>query len=608
MASPPPPHALSESSHGLPPPQQETSNGEPSQPKNESQEQKPNVAQASLVDPSIVDQTQSAAQLNKPKPVVSTTKKKGSQNIQTKETTSRTAQPPPPPTTTNSPVQPNAATASSTLKKPFSSAKQKITNNLQKSALKSQKLDTAQAANSKKTDSVSEKPPKPTKSSKKDQAEAVKPTAKQPQAPALRDLSQLPASETPSADIVAVHEPGQPLETAWAYIPEKSFSKRPILSPAPAYPGGSWASRPTGVRQRSLSLAGPTSLQAGLESLNQEFKYRDERESDDKDRIANWGANIPSKAPPYESVWQEKVEKQHALPDIVQRADELGDDLHTPLRNENLWARGVDWSGRPSSQTEEQKLSRDVKRSHDEDLQDIHSRPSSRPSSKTGSKSKSEKEKSSKIINWLTDRTMLSGNLDQARVLAFEYPAFKPPPPKAGQSAQEPEHDKYLTQTTEALLDKLRKKRASSTSDDPIPIVFVASGFGCAVVMKMITLMATLEDRGSTSLEDIASIMLLDVTSAIKNEKSTNSKAHPGTNSPVPAMPMHSPTIKSNMDPQFIYTSGVWSQAQEAIGDWGISTVWFYTSDQVCLPKSCSTLAHLLYKSLTQGRPNHCHR
>lgn len=101
----------------------------------------------------------------------------------------------------------------------------------------------------------------------------------------------------------------------------------------------------------------------------------------------------------------------------------------------------------------------------------------------------SGKDNEAGVSNWLIDKTMLANELGRsARVLAFAY-EFEL---KEHSAADQPEpSSSCLQDTAEALLSELKADKGSAK----VPLVFIATGFGCFVVEKMIALLGTLVQK-----------------------------------------------------------------------------------------------------------------
>ena len=454
------------------------------------------------------------------------------------------------------------------------------------------------ASDGKQTEDASEKPAKPSKQAKKEQAEAAKIQAKQPQAPTLREITKASDSQTPSVVIIAVHDPGLVLDTAWAYVPDKPPAKRQTALSRPSHADGKQGAKsPVDVAQTPRPAA-PRNLQAGLEALNNDYKNREEKEKSDRFWVENWANVIGG---PDTSDLTENTEGQRQPPHNTQH-DELRTEKHPALLAAENSGAG-EGGRRPSMRRGSQFPVMEMKPILDEDF---NSHPSSRPSSKSGSKPRSDKEKVVKAVkqaNWLTHQTMLSSELDQARILVFEYASFRPPPPRKD-SSPEAEREKHLESTAETLLTNLKKKKLVGGYEDPVPVVFIASGFGCMVIQRLITLVGK-DGEQSSDLGSIASILLLDAPRVVKEPDKPTEKPKSGLK-PAKATTTTTTTTTTSQTPaslesKLLDINGLWARFQERIKDGKISTVWFYAQAQVSICRRQS--AHLTYADLPRMPP-----
>ncbi|KAK4113033.1 hypothetical protein N656DRAFT_797576 [Canariomyces notabilis] len=131
-----------------------------------------------------------------------------------------------------------------------------------------------------------------------------------------------------------------------------------------------------------------------------------------------------------------------------------------------------------------------------------------------------------KTKNWLTDPTMIAGDFDGARIMAFSYrppEVTVPPSDPTAKSA----FDKYLQNIASTLLSQLVSQRSATNERDysRVPLVFIGCGFGCLVIQKLISLA---DGEGSTHEEGpllspilklTAGIMLLDTPTPLGAQK-----------------------------------------------------------------------------------------
>jgi hypothetical protein len=97
----------------------------------------------------------------------------------------------------------------------------------------------------------------------------------------------------------------------------------------------------------------------------------------------------------------------------------------------------------------------------------------------------SGKDNEARVSNWLIDKKILADEWGKrARVLVFPY-EFEL---KEHSAANEPEpSSSCLQDTAEALLSELKANKGSAK----VPLVFIATGFGCFVVEKVIAILGT---------------------------------------------------------------------------------------------------------------------
>lgn len=441
-----------------------------------------------------------------------------------------------------------------------------------------------------------------------DKIGGTKPKSNVPELPALVDLSNWPTPVLPSIDVIAVHDLGQSLSTAWAYIPEKAPSKKPGVPTKQPYPTANPTARPVNASQ-PVAAGDSAAFKAGLRALQDATKERGGREGRGLAHVAGWtvavepldtpALDLKGKAP-------EQVTLSHVPPDVTQD-DEApmarAGDLHAELMDKaeeradgdrGTFTHGVSVAGdaergrqlgsqlrveEPTThETGEHKAGQD-----DEDRISRHSnRPSSTkgskaPSSRKGSKPPSEKDKVSKAGNWLTDRTMLAGDLDRARVLAFVYKTLEPVAP-TDKSSKKPDYDKHLKDTTAALLTKIRAQRMGASSN--VPLVFIATGFGALVIQRLVSLLDESEG-GSAILGMIAGIIFFDAPNTAPKATLKTEEGKTGPILPSPANSSRTARIKAVLDSKTINTGDLWAWFHDTIKTKNLSTVWFHPTQKV---------------------------
>jgi hypothetical protein len=468
-------------------------------------------------------------------------------------------------------------------------------------ASSSKKAEASKADNSKSANSQG----KPVETAKSDAAKAAKPKTKVPEHPALVDLSDWPIPVLPSIDIIAVHDLGQTLETAWAYIPEKAPPKRPAaLSKQPYIT----ANAPTLTANASLpgSAGDPTAFKAGLRALQDATKERVGREPRGLTHIAGWTAGVApveTSARDLEAKALEQAVFSPAAPDLMRDDEVLVGDPSAELMDKGKGRadgdqrtttrvvstardgeRGGQLGNQPRAEqptaheTGENKPAPD-----DEDRVSRHSnRPSSTkgskaPSSRKGSKAPSEKDKVLKPGGWLTDKTMLASDLDRARVLAFTYKTLQSTPP-TDSSIKKPDYDKHLKDVTDALLTKVKAERMDGSSK--VPLILMGTGFGCLIIQRLTALLAESE-AGSKILDMIAGIFFFDAPNTAPKEQLKTEGGKTGTILPPPANSSRTARMKAILDTKAINTEDTWRRFHSVMEKKKLSTVWFYPSQRV---------------------------
>ncbi|KAK4248638.1 hypothetical protein C7999DRAFT_30872 [Corynascus novoguineensis] len=443
-----------------------------------------------------------------------------------------------------------------------------------------QKPDATEAGSSKSADGQEE-----ATTIEADKAEAAKPEVKLPELPALVDLSNLPLPVLPSMDVIAVHDLGHSLTAAWAYSPEKAFTKRPSASSRQPYTP---ANPISGLANSShpLPLGQQTALKADHLKVLGEAKVRD---------IHGWRVEVephdqPAKGrkpesheqpslpavPAADVMWIQAPEGEPDVSSVDKGKGRDDGDQSTPTLGIGASEEG---KSRPPPAAQQQiqppmadKM--DEEKPHDDGGTTRVSRQSDRPSSNTGSKPQSEKDKGSKVGSWLTDPTMLAGDLDRARVLAFSYRSLEPTqsPQPTDNPPKKLDYDKYLKEMAEALLSQLKEKRAGHLSQTLL--VFIGAGFGCLIIQKLIVLIAESEELPMLNI--IAALHFFDAPSTILPEAGTSN-----INLPPPANSSRAAQVKAILESKAVDSWGLWSKFQVSIKQRELSTVWYYTPAKV---------------------------
>ncbi|KAI0552777.1 hypothetical protein F4679DRAFT_591618 [Xylaria curta] len=167
------------------------------------------------------------------------------------------------------------------------------------------------------------------------------------------------------------------------------------------------------------------------------------------------------------------------------------------------------------------------------------------------SKSTTEKGKDREFVNWFTDDKMLAHYLKRARVQTFPYN----PPENLD---KEESLQESIGRAAGGILHNLKDIEAYSPN---IPLVFIAVGFGCLIVQKLIPL---IDER--PILDTISTIIFFDAPNTLskEQEKKTQSIRLP----PSSARHMQWLKVFDGWD--------IWESFYDTIKQEELSTVWFY--------------------------------
>jgi predicted alpha/beta hydrolase family esterase len=331
-------------------------------------------------------------------------------------------------------------------------------------------------------------------------------------------------------------------------------------------------------------------FRAGLKAL-EEMK----REGYARGRIQGWTDTIDLKAP--EQLPTTLADEPTATPiDKGKRRDD-GGDIAAP--------EDVDRGRRPLTPQQLGVSAAEATVGKKTDADDRTSRHSNRPSSARGSKPPSEKDRGGKAGNWLTDRTMFPHDVHRAQVWGFDYKSLDPTQSVDSPAKKKPDYEKYLHETAEALLALIVRQTRENT-----PLIFVATGFGCLVVQKLMAL------EHADWILPISGVLFFDAPSPILKEKpktekvkTTPAPAAPAPTAPVAAAP--DPTapdttapvstaflstfpapansaranrLRAILDSKGIDSWDLWEGFHLLINERGLPMVWFYNQAQ--LPKN----------------------
>lgn len=430
--------------------------------------------------------------------------------------------------------------------------------------------------------------------------EAGKPeTAKRAPLPKLVDLSNLPPSLLPTSNIIAIPDIGQSLSTAWAYTFDKAYP-RPKQSTASTDP----IPGPAQAGRQPVSHD-PASFKAALKAL-EESKTRAEREGHVRGRIQGWTDRIDLKAPDHPTPALaseptpsplEKGKKRDDGGDIA--APEEAERGRRPLTPQQL-------GGSAAEETIGKKA----------DADDRTSRHSNRPSSARGSKPPSEKDRGGKAGNWLTDRMMLPYDVHRAQVWGFDYKCVEPTQFADSTSKKTADYNHCLDNAAAALA-----LLALAKANEPRALVFVATGFGCLIVQRM---MVFAKERGDEALilPKRASVLFLDPPTPILKEKPKTEKvkAAPAPAAPAPTAPLQAaplPTfpgpasfpranrVRAILESKAIDSWDLWERFHVVVREIDFPVIWFYSQAQMAYRNVGAhkySLLVALYLELTRFR------
>ena len=398
----------------------------------------------------------------------------------------------------------------------------------------------------------------------------------------LVDLSNLPPSLVPTSTIIAIPDMGLPLPMAWAYTLDKAYARRAGVSSK--QPPASTHTTPGPIQTgRQGPPKGPAYFRAGLKAL-EEVK----REGHARGDIQGWTDTIDSKAP--EQPPATLPDESTATPMYKgKRRDDSG-DIPVP--------EDVERGRRPLTpqlgvSAAEETISKKA------DADDRTSRHSNRPSSARGSKPPSERDRGGKAGNWLTDRTMLPHDVHRSQVWGFEYKSLDPTQYGDNTPKKKPDYEKYLHETADALLSSIIRRTRG-----PDPLIFIATGFGCLIVEKLVALARADADW----ILPISGVLFFDPPTPILKEKPKTEKVKaapvstaPIPPAPVPIRPVPTPPVSTSLPPTFpappnfgranrlravLESKGIdswdlWEGFHSVVKERELPVVWFYNHAQL---------------------------
>ncbi|KAI1359749.1 hypothetical protein F5Y08DRAFT_344349 [Xylaria arbuscula] len=351
----------------------------------------------------------------------------------------------------------------------------------------------------------------------------------------------------PNIEIIAIHDLGESLESAWAYASDGSFSKRTQKQ-------SQVQGTPECTNKRPLSKAMVKALDEDVSSGKRHFQgWKDRIEPPDQP-LASSAYNIADNEDP-----SNQIDQENPTPtDPNKGKDHTTNDTIPPHQPSAKQYAGP-------SQTNDMREKKSVDN-------DRSSHKSNRPSSSNVSTSPSERDKSTKPGNWLTDPTMLAGDLERPQIHTFCYNS---PEPRQSiiNSSKYPDYNTSLKQVVENAVESIFRYLKEREQDRDrivgIPVVIIATGFGCLIVQKLISLLA--ESNEITVFADrIAGIIFMDAPNPILKGVWPAIPFLPPPNSP------RATRITAFLESKAIDGFDLWSKFSRTSKEKNLPTVWFY--------------------------------
>ncbi|KAI1132545.1 hypothetical protein F5Y10DRAFT_230813 [Nemania abortiva] len=346
-----------------------------------------------------------------------------------------------------------------------------------------------------------------------------------------------------SIDIVTIHDLGQSLETAWAFTPERDFESRPAPLPIPRVlisdaPETATKNRPIPLLEPPLLFINDTPKSATKNPLDGSNPFEASLGGEDANAIKQVAPGASrSTAQGSRYALNPDHEVNNTLMDRGKGKDNIS---KAPLINQT-----------PAQARVQQPMATGASRKPGEDELSF--------------------DKNSKARNWLTDPTMLAGDLDQARILALSYPE---PTQLPDYPSKKPDYNKCLKELLDdaatAILMRLKEKRTGSLSNTPL--VLMGNGFGCLILQQLIAL-AIKDQEFPGILDSVATVIFFDAPTASSNEN-----ARLDSTAPVfPSVVISNRATKAFVESNTIDSWDLWMNFNNTIKEKEISTVWFYT-------------------------------
>ncbi|KAI1171710.1 hypothetical protein F4777DRAFT_43189 [Nemania sp. FL0916] len=354
-------------------------------------------------------------------------------------------------------------------------------------------------------------------------AEAAKPESRAPKFMVFADPSNMNEFDLPTIDIVAVHDLEQKVTTAWTYTKHTVDTKSRLKGLDRNYPGESHERRGMNYTQERLApgIRNFSAVEKIASSLNaSSVALRDEAPMV---TVSRPGATLKDKGKVIDEVYRRAPAPAHPS---QQQVGPLGDD-------------------------------------------DLISHYSNRPPSSKGSKSLSQME--SKPGNWLTDLTTFATGLDKARVFGFPYD----PPTKLNED-ESLKVKRIINNAAEGILYNLREARQGSLSS--IPLVFIATGFGCLIIQRFIALISESEKESSSILDMIAAVIFFDAPNPIMKDHYRSEAGFMEPKFPLPTSSRRIARVKTFLESGAIDSWDLWRRFHNPLKERALSIVWYYTA------------------------------
>jgi hypothetical protein len=310
----------------------------------------------------------------------------------------------------------------------------------------------------------------------------------------------------PRVDIVAIHDVGETLDSAWIYrrkSKRRHNDSRKLYSAAMNAPGlADWESNVDtgGSPFRALQPKGKPggAVSAGKAQMMDSIeRWRMELERAETDKARNTLTADPA-APTAPPIHPEPS------PDVyleeLEEADVLG-ALPPLLEDDDGEGRVVDAAFRERAARRRPQLK--DRRLLSQDTQGSTAKQSSLnvPGSDLHSDRQSSDHGVERRINWLSDADMLPNEIQRTRVMFYTY--------RNTENLSSPRQ--YLEERALDLIKRILRKRTSETVDyTRVPLVLVGLGFGALIAQKVVSM---LEPTPESLLNKVAGVLLLDAPS-----------------------------------------------------------------------------------------------